>query len=120
MRTFAAIAAGAVLATSLIATPGLAHHAINAQFDVTSLTPKTGVLVSLDNINPHVYWHFDVKGADGQFERWNIESVAPNALRRAGISMKDDIKIGDTYNFQIAPARNGGRTGLLIIMEVNG
>jgi hypothetical protein len=100
--------------------PASAHHAINSQFDVTALVPKSGVLTSVDNINPHVYWHFDVKNADGKFEQWNIESVAPNGLRRAGISMKDDVAVGTTYNFQIAPARNGGHTGLLMVIEVKG
>ena len=78
------------------------------------------MLTRLDNINPHAYWHFDIKGADGKVENWNIESVAPNALRAAGISMKDDIKIGTSYKFQIAPSRNGSNTGLLLVLEVNG
>jgi len=109
----AAVAASALGAAS-------AHHAINAQFDVTKLVPKEGVLTRLDNINPHAYWHFDVKGPDGKVANWNIESVAPNALRAAGISMKQDIKIGQSYKFEIAPSRNGTNTGLLLVLEVNG
>ena len=118
-RVLIAIAAAALMSASL-AGEASAHHAINAQFDVTKLVAKEGVLTKLDNINPHAYWHFDIKGADGKVENWNIESVAPNALRAAGISMKDDIKIGQNYKFQIAPSRNGSNTGLLLVLEVNG
>jgi hypothetical protein len=119
IRMIAKLAAMTALA-SAIALPASAHHAINSQFDVTALVPKTGVLTGVDNINPHAYWHFDVKGPDGKVERWNVESVAPNGLRRAGISMKDDVAVGDVYNFQIAPSRNGSRTGLLMVIEVKG
>ena len=115
-----ALAAAAVLAGGLCAAPALAHHAINAQFDVTQLVAKQGVLTGIDNVNPHAYWHFDIKGPNGEIERWNIESVAPNALRRAGLSMKDDIKVGTTYSFGIAPSRNGSHTGLLLTIDVNG
>jgi hypothetical protein len=115
-----AIAAIAAAMLGGVAAPAFAHHAINAQFDVTKLVAKEGVLTKLDNVNPHAYWHFDIKDADGRIEEWNIESVAPNALRAAGISMKNDIRIGQDYKFQIAPSRNGSNTGLLLVLEVNG
>lgn len=118
-QSMIALAAAALLG-AVSAGPAFAHHAINAQFDVTKLVAKEGVLTKLDNINPHAYWHFDIKGPDGKIENWNIESVAPNALRAAGISMKTDIKIGSTYKFSIAPSRNGSNTGLLLLIEVNG
>lgn len=119
MKKLATALLAAALATTL-AAPSSAHHAVNAQFDVSRLVPMKGVLTGIDNLNPHAYWHFDVKAANGSVQRWNIESVAPVALRRAGLRMKDDIKVGDTYSFQIAPSRNGSPTGLLIILTVNG
>jgi hypothetical protein len=115
-----ALAAAVALAGGLAAAPALAHHAINAQFDVTQLGAKQGVLTGIDNVNPHAYWHFDIKGPNGEIEKWNVESVAPNALRRAGIAMKDEIKVGTAYNFSIAPSRNGSHTGLLLLIDVNG
>jgi hypothetical protein len=121
LKRFVIATAAALVLAAGAAAPALAHHAINAQFDVTKLVAKEGVLTRLDNINPHAYWHFDVKNATtGKMEPWNIESVAPNALRAAGISMKQDIKIGQTYKFSIAPSRNGTNTGLLLVLEVNG
>ena len=41
-------------------------------------------------------------------------------MRAAGISMKEDVKIGQSYKFQIAPSRNGSNTGLLLGIEING
>jgi len=120
MKKFAIAMALTGLVGVSFATPSAAHHAVNAQFDVTNLVSKTGVLTGLDNLNPHAYWHFDIKGPNGKVEKWNIESVAPNALRRAGIRMKDDVKVGQTYSFQMAPSRNGTRTGLLIVFTVGG
>ena len=120
MKTLVRAALAAAILAASVTAPALAHHAINAQFDVTKLVAKEGVLTRLDNINPHAHWHFDVKNAEGKVENWNIESVAPNALRAAGISMKQDIKIGQTYKFSIAPSRNGTNTGLLLVIEVNG
>ncbi len=114
------IALAATIALAGLAAPVSAHHAINAQFDVTKSVTKKGVLTKLDNINPHAYWHFEVVGPNGRKQAWAIESVAPAALRRAGIRVKDTIKIGDTYEFQIAPARNGGTTGLLLALVVEG
>ena len=48
-----ALALGAALSLGVAAPPpASAHHAVNAQFDVTKLARLTGTLVRLDNINP--------------------------------------------------------------------
>ena len=110
-----------VFAVAVAAAPAAsAHHAVNAQFDVTKLARLTGTLTGMENINPHAYWHFDVKGADGKVTPWNFESVAPAALRRAGVRLKEDIKVGQTYTFTYAVARNGSQSGLLLSITING
>jgi hypothetical protein len=45
--------------------------------------------------------------------RWSIETGAPGALKRAGLSMRDALKVGQTYKFVICPSRNGTPTGLM-------
>lgn len=114
--------AGALFGAGLLltATPVLAHHAVNSQFDVGKTVPMTGTLVKLDNINPHAYWHFAVKNAGGSVENWTIESLAPGALRRAGVMLKEDIRPGDTYSFTIAPPRQKANNGLMTSITVNG
>jgi hypothetical protein len=107
------ILAIASLAIAIGATPALAHHAVNSQFDVTKNLELTGVLTKVELINPHTYVYFDVKNKAGKFETWNIESGAPGALRRAGLSARDSLVPGATYKFVISPARNGSKSGLM-------
>ncbi len=111
MKTFKIIAATAVLACA--ALPAGAHHAVNSQFDVTKNVAMTGVLTKVELINPHTYIYFDVAGRDGKFTTWSIESGAPGALRRAGLSARDSLIVGQTYKFVVSPARNGSHSGLM-------
>ena len=110
----------AAVAIGAIATPVLAHHAVNAQFDVGKSVPMTGVLEKLDNINPHSQWTFQVKNAQGVAEQWKIESLGPAALRRVGVKLKEDIVPGRVYAFTIAPPRQNIKNGLLTSITVNG
>jgi hypothetical protein len=101
------------LAATLLATAAFAHHAVNAQFDVTKNVTLTGELTKVEIINPHSYIHFNVKGPGSKVTGWSIETGAPGALRRAGFSMRDELKVGQTYKFVICPSRNGSPTGLM-------
>jgi hypothetical protein len=103
----------AALATTLVASAAYAHHAVNAQFDVTKNVMLTGVLTKVEIINPHSYIHFDVKDTKGKVTNYSIETGAPGAMKRAGLSMRDALKVGQTYKFVICPSRNGTPTGLM-------
>ena len=46
-------------------------------------------------MNPHIYTHVEVKGADGKPVVYRVEGGPPNALFRQGWRM-DSLKIGDT------------------------
>ena len=74
-----------------------AHHAVNAQFDVTKSVVITGTLVKVDWQNPHAWFWFDVKKPDGTTERWGTETVGPNGLRRIGLSDRRLFNYGDVY-----------------------
>lgn len=98
-----------------------AHHSINGQFDLAKTQTLTGVLIKFDKLNPHCYWHFAVKGDDGKIQTWDVESVAPAAMRRLGVKLKEDIKDGDTYTFSIAPSRkNDVYNGLMRSIVIKG
>src|SRR5438552_17427565 len=88
-----------------VVAPALAHHSANSQFDTSKEFILTGVLTELEEINPHSQWHVDVKAADGTVTSWKLEGVRPNNLRRAGIRVKDDLKIGGTYSLTVASSR---------------
>ena len=102
------------------ARPGGAHHSANAQFDTSQEFVLTGVLTELQDINPHSIWHIDVKGEDGKVTAWKLEGVNPTTLRRLGLSIKNDLKIGGTYSFTVAPSRDGSKYAFLKAVTVNG
>ena len=115
------VSAAALSCAMALAVPASAHHAANAQFDVTKSVDMQGKLSRFLDANPHAYWYFNVTGPDGKTEEWSIESAAPNAWRRAGLRLKDDVKVGQTYNFKIAPGLLPGKPiGLMRAVEVNG
>ena len=107
-QTFAAAAAALLLVTP----PARAHHAVQAQFDVSKIVEKRGVLVKIDWINPHTYMHFDVT-EDGGVKHYAIESLGILGLRRVGLDSKSSFKVGETFVFLINPSRDGSATGFL-------
>jgi hypothetical protein len=100
--------------------PARAHHSANAQFDTTQEFVLTGVLTELRDINPHSIWQIDVKDQDGKVTSWKAEGVNPTALRRLGLSIKNDLKIGGTYSFLVCPSRDGSKYVFLKAVTVNG
>jgi hypothetical protein len=44
-------------------------------------------------INPHSWFHIDVKEPDGKLVEWMIEGGSPNSLMRLGVT-KNTIQIG--------------------------
>jgi hypothetical protein len=90
-RTIAVAISGLLLAMTV--TPLRAHHAFSAEFDVTKPLTLKGTLSKWEMINPHSWFHIDVKGPDGQVTEWMIEGGSPNTLIRLGVT-KYTVKIG--------------------------
>jgi hypothetical protein len=95
------------------AVPSLAHHALQAQFDVNKPIEFTGVLKKVEWINPHVYFTLDVTDEGGKVTTWAVETVGPTAMRRAGLSRAGFFKVGDTYTVMGLAARNGSAAAFL-------
>ena len=109
--------------TLLAATPAVAHHSANAEFDTQKEMTITGVLTKLENVNPHSWWHLEVKGADGKVTPWKLESNSPSGLIRLGLKVKTEIKVGDVLSFRISPAwkdPEGSKLGWMRAVTVNG
>jgi Family of unknown function (DUF6152) len=102
-----------VIAFAALANLASAHHAANSQFDVNQNLIMTGVLTGYELINPHPYFHFKVKGADGTWTNWSFETGAPIMLKRAGLSCREVCIIGNTFKFVYSPSRDGSHTGLM-------
>jgi len=109
MRTTRAVVVGVGLL--LAAAPVWAHHAFSAEFDVTKPMKLQGTLTKWEMINPHSWFHIDVKGPDGQVVSWLIEGGSPNQLIRLGVT-KNTLSVGAELLIEGYLAKDGTNKGV--------
>jgi hypothetical protein len=83
-----------------------AHHAFSAEFDVNKPLKLQGTLKVWEMINPHSWFHIEVKEADGTTTEWQIEGGSPNQLIRNGVTKKT-IPIGTELIIDGYQAKDG-------------
>jgi hypothetical protein len=93
----------------LAAVPAVAHHSIDAEFDREKPVELKGTVTKVEWMNPHIWIYLDVKDANGNVQKWQVEGGAPNSLRRNGVS-RNALKEGDTVTINGILARKGGNT----------
>ena len=105
MRTkLAIVITGFVLL--LVAVPVWAHHAFSAEFDVNKPLTIKGTLAKWEMINPHSWFHINVKEPDGKVTEWMIEGGSPNTLIRLGVT-KYTVKVGTELTIEGYQAKEG-------------
>jgi hypothetical protein len=99
----------------VLAGPALAHHSVQAEFDISKTITVVGTVVKVEWINPHSYLTVEAKEADGKVQRWGFELGGPGALRRAGMSRADrgGLKPGDEVTATALAAKDGSTNGFL-------
>ena len=90
----------------LAAAPLWAHHAFSAEFDINQPLTLKGTLNKWEMINPHSWFHIDVKNPDGTTTEWMIEGGSPNTLIRLGVT-KYTVKIGTELTIEAYRAKEG-------------
>ena len=94
-----------------------AHHADNSQFNANSNMVFTGVLSRMYIGNPHSYVYFS-RMVNGQQQDWTFETEATHALERAGLSVRNSLKIGETYSLVYSPSLDGSKGGLMTAIKL--
>lgn len=89
----------AVLGLFRLATPVLAHHGFDTEYDATKKVKMTGVVTQVSWTNPHMRIYIDVTGPDGKVTNWNMELTSPNTIRRQGWG-PNDLKAGEKVVFE--------------------
>ncbi|HWG77312.1 MAG TPA: DUF6152 family protein [Steroidobacteraceae bacterium] len=103
-----------------VGTAGLAeaHHAGNSQFDGNKVLPFQGVLEKVYSGNPHGYLYFVRTLPNDQQQHWVFETDAILAMHRAGLSVRNDLKIGDSFSLAYNPALDGSNGGNLVAIQI--
>ena len=98
MAIIAVVVGVALLSAGSVAR---AHHAFAAEFDVNKPIKFEGKLLKWDMVNPHSWFHMEIKG-----EKWMIEGGSPNQLIRQGVTSKT-MPIGTTLIVEGYLAKDG-------------
>ena len=89
------------------AQPGVAHHSIALQFDMTQEVEIEGTVVSMEWRKPHAWLQVQVEADNGDTASCN--NGAANSLYRRGWT-RDDLPVGAHLVVHGLPARDGSNT----------
>ena len=101
-RILALVSVGIILGASPIA----AHHAWPVTYD--RLVTVKGTVTSYAWGNPHVMMGLEVKGDNGQVQKWNVGGPSVDRMARNGWG-RDTLKPGDVITasgYQFADGQN--------------
>ena len=91
--------------------PAFAHHG-NAAYDETRPLTLKGTVTKFMWANTHTQIFFDAKDTKGEVVHWDVETLSPGKLARAGWT-ENAVKPGDQVTVIFSPAKDGTPKGFL-------
>jgi hypothetical protein len=107
----AAIVSGWLLASGA----ALAHHSLSAVYNIRGSGEVTGVIKSVEFINPHGVMTLEVPNDDGTMTDWQLTTGSANTLSSLGFGGEgpNTVIAGDVVTISYYPARNGQPLGFI-------
>ena len=102
---------GVAVGLLLAAGPVMAHHAFSAEFDINKPFNLRGTLTKWEMVNPHSWFHLDVKDESGTVVAWMIEGGSPNQLIKQGVT-KNTLSVGTELIIEGYQAKDGTNKGV--------
>jgi hypothetical protein len=88
----------------LAALPALAHHSLNAEFQMGKPTELKGILTKVEWDNPHVYWNVEAKDESGTV-RTDMLALVGKEVTIHGRLAKDGSKLMFGLDFVLPDGR---------------
>jgi FlaG/FlaF family flagellin (archaellin) len=112
----------AIFSVCLLASgAALAHHSLAAVYDIRASGEVTGVIKSVEFINPHGVMTLEVPNADGTKTEWQLTTGSANTLQGLGIGGDgpNTVIAGDVVTITYFPARNGKPLGFIRTIKLS-
>jgi hypothetical protein len=93
----------------------LAHHSLSAVYNIRGSGEVTGVIKSVEFINPHGVMTLEVPNDDGTMTEWQLTTGSANTLSSLGFGGEgpNTVIAGDVVTISYYPARNGQPLGFI-------
>ena len=93
----------------------LAHHSLSGVYDIRAGGELTGVIRSVEFINPHGVMTLEVSNGDGTTIEWKMTTGSANTLQGLGFGGDgpNTVVAGDVVTITYFPARNGKPLGFI-------
>jgi len=118
LRNFLTAAAVAIVMSSAVASPALAHHSFG-HYDMEKMSEIEGTIHKYEWTNPHCWLFVDVAVADGKTVTYGFELQSVGEMLRRGWK-KTSVKFGDKIKVKFRPMRDGTPAGLMMSAEKDG
>ena len=106
----------------LLVSAAWAHHSLSAVYNIRGQGEVTGVIKSVEFINPHGVMTLEVPNDDGTITEWELTTGSANTLASLGFGGDgpNTVIAGDVVTITYFPARNGKPLGFIRSITLDG